>query len=189
MASRGLRPRRLRELRADALDARGASRLARGVASVAELTDLVNEAPLREQRWALLMTALLSRIARPRPCRRSSGRARRSRSSSASSRVRNSLLSNARSSTTTRDSTRTSGWAFVRRPRSSFSGGHASSSIRGNAARRSPRSKTPSPRRASVTAIRARSVRRASTSRSTPAPRRLAAGERCPRRCSPVRAL
>jgi DNA-binding SARP family transcriptional activator len=49
---------RLRELRADALDARGASRLARGVASIAELTDLVNEDPLRESRWALLMTAL-----------------------------------------------------------------------------------------------------------------------------------
>jgi tetratricopeptide (TPR) repeat protein len=49
---------RLRELRADALDARGASRLARGVASVAELTDLVNDDPLREPRWALLMTAL-----------------------------------------------------------------------------------------------------------------------------------
>jgi DNA-binding SARP family transcriptional activator len=49
---------RLRELRADALDARAASRVARGVASIAELTDLVNENPLREPRWALLMTAL-----------------------------------------------------------------------------------------------------------------------------------
>jgi DNA-binding SARP family transcriptional activator len=49
---------RLRELRADALDARGASRLARGAATIAELTDLVNEDPLRETRWALLMTAL-----------------------------------------------------------------------------------------------------------------------------------
>ena len=50
--------RRLRELRADALDARGASRVTQGVASVAELTDLVDEDPLREQRWELLMLAL-----------------------------------------------------------------------------------------------------------------------------------
>src|SRR4029077_19699904 len=49
---------RLRELRADALDARAASRVARGAASVAELTDLVNEDPLREPRWGLLMLAL-----------------------------------------------------------------------------------------------------------------------------------
>jgi DNA-binding SARP family transcriptional activator len=49
---------RLRELRADALDARAASRLARGVATIAELADLANEDPLREPRWALLMTAL-----------------------------------------------------------------------------------------------------------------------------------
>jgi DNA-binding SARP family transcriptional activator len=43
---------RLRELRADALDARAAHRLACGTASVAELTDLVNDDPLREPRWA-----------------------------------------------------------------------------------------------------------------------------------------
>ena len=50
--------RRLHELRADALDARAAGRLTRGAASVAELSDLVNDDPLREQRWALLMLAL-----------------------------------------------------------------------------------------------------------------------------------
>jgi DNA-binding SARP family transcriptional activator len=49
---------RLGELRAAALDALSASRVARGVASTAELTDLVNEDPLREQRWAFLMLAL-----------------------------------------------------------------------------------------------------------------------------------
>jgi len=49
---------RLSELRSAALDARATSRVTRGTASVAELTDLVNEDPLREPRWALLMLAL-----------------------------------------------------------------------------------------------------------------------------------
>ncbi len=49
---------RLHELRADALDARATYRLRRGTASISELTDLVNDDPLREPRWALLMTAL-----------------------------------------------------------------------------------------------------------------------------------
>lgn len=49
---------RLHELRADALDARAASRVTRATASIAELTDLVNDNPLREPRWSLLMLAL-----------------------------------------------------------------------------------------------------------------------------------
>jgi DNA-binding SARP family transcriptional activator len=49
---------RLGQLRADALDARAVGRVTRGVASVGELTDLVNDDPLREQRWALLTIAL-----------------------------------------------------------------------------------------------------------------------------------